>query len=458
MPETERAGSGRARSTHVVHYMAPAWSAVAERLAPLLARAAGATDGVQLIAIVPTGADAVELARALAPAAGVRTIGVWSSPRRALRLARAASPQVVVSTPGILAGLLAASAVSFAGVTALAFVSADELAAEGEALETVMAEVPAGAEKVLTAAAPTPFVDALVAAHMHGARRLGPAAPAVPAPSAATIEVLDAAPASPVALLADVLELVDPPSAVVVAADARRAQLARDTLAALGYPGDSPLARVVDADIPAGAALLVFVGAPEAAIVASAMATSPARAVALVSARERAALAAAGVPLAPFAPLPSRASAEAAEAATRDRLRRAITAALPAREMLALEPLLAEFDALALAGAALRLYEAERAAAARAAELASASRATAGGAAPARIDTRPERAAAGRGPRDAYGRPREGRDRPRDDRDRTHGDRDRSRGDRDRTRGATSRFGPRKGGSPDRSHDGGRRK
>ncbi|HVZ49292.1 MAG TPA: hypothetical protein VG916_10950, partial [Gemmatimonadaceae bacterium] len=148
MPGSDRAEAGSARSTHVVHYMAPDWPAVAERIAPLLARADAAAPAVQVLVLVPSASDATDVARALAATPRAPGIGAWNAPRRAQRLARATHPPVVVATPAVIAGLLAASAVSLSGVTGIAFAAADELEADATALETVLAEVPAGAAKI----------------------------------------------------------------------------------------------------------------------------------------------------------------------------------------------------------------------------------------------------------------------------------------------------------------------
>ena len=70
-----------------------------------------------------------------------------------------------------------------------------------------------------------------------------------------------------------------------------------------------------------------------------------------------------------FTPASALSDAAAAEERQREQIRRVIRDGLPSREMLALEPLLSEFDPLVLAGAALQLYERTRESARKSAEV-----------------------------------------------------------------------------------------
>lgn len=436
MSEPERADSptASARSLHVAHIMPTAWPAVAARLAGQLARVDGSVSGVQLVILVPTPSDAIALSKALAGSAAAEAprIAPLGTPRRARRLAAGAPAQVIVGTPAVVHSLIAASALDLSGVTGVGIVAAGEFETDSAMLDMVLAELPRGAAKTLVAAAATPFVERLIEAQMHGARRLtaGPAdQPATPGP---VIEFVAIAADSAAATLGDVLEIVDAPSAAVVPSSDAGARLARETLASLGYPAESPLARVVADGKTAGAALVVLLGPPAVEQWAAVMASPPARIVALVETREREALASTipGGRFVPFAPSGARGDAAAAEEAMRDRFRRAIGEGFPAREMLALEPLLAEFDSLVIAGAALRLFERERDGARRALE----SRLAA--APPAAVRPPSDRPGAGRsGP---AGRP------PRtDDRGRPASGGDRGRPSRKDDRGRPARDGAR---------------
>ncbi|MBW7933285.1 MAG: hypothetical protein H3C62_06630, partial [Gemmatimonadaceae bacterium] len=179
-----------------------------------------------------------------------------------------------------------------------------------------------------------------------------------------------------------------------------------------GYPSDAPLVRVSDGDAPQHVALVIFAGLPAPAAFERAMAAQPGRAVALISPRQLGALrkmAGAGS-VTPYTTRRATSAARAQEERMRGELRSVLATAYPSHEIMALEPLLAEFDGVELAGAALRLLDAARASAATPAVVAPAATAAAARSPrPARTahDDRPARDA--REPRgDRPARPREG--------------------------------------------------
>ena len=90
MSDSERAEnpSASARSTHVAHFMPPAWPIVASRLAPLIARVDRDAEAVQVLILVPTAPDATALFRALSDlnVAETASIALLATPRRSRRL------------------------------------------------------------------------------------------------------------------------------------------------------------------------------------------------------------------------------------------------------------------------------------------------------------------------------------------------------------------------------------
>ncbi len=367
MSSVERAEPQAARTSNTVHVLAPSWPSVVERLRAMVARVTATEAATQVLVIVPTPGDTAALAAALRAAVpDCPPVVPLSSVRRARRLVAVAQPPIVVTTPGIALGLMQASALALGSLSGVALVAADELAADRPALDAVLAEVPRGVAKVLTCSSVTPFVDELVTAHLHGARRLDSSLRAPPQAAVAgpAIEVLPTRSGHPEGALADVLDLVDAPSAAIVPGNQALADAARVALTAMGYPAASPLAALAPDGATGGAALVVLLGAPTAEQLGAVRSGTPARIVALVAARERAVLAslAGAGELIPFAPAQSREGAAAAEEAMREGIRRDIRAKLPSREMLALEPLLDEFDALTVAGAVLRMHETQAAA------------------------------------------------------------------------------------------------
>ncbi|HEX6050206.1 MAG TPA: DbpA RNA binding domain-containing protein, partial [Gemmatimonadaceae bacterium] len=206
----------------------------------------------------------------------------------------------------------------------------------------------------------TPEVEAFIERHLRRASRMGAVEQAEP-PTDLSIRYVTTSAGARRTALRRLLDELDPPSAVVVAHDAGGAAEARQAIAALGYV-DEETVRVVTEPVSEPTALVVLYDLPTTAAEVSHLATAEvASVVALVTPRQVPALrrltAGAVEPL-------DLSQAPAKARARDDRLRAAIRAELqaefPAREVMALEPLLAEFDGLEIAAAALRLFERER--------------------------------------------------------------------------------------------------
>jgi hypothetical protein len=362
--ETERETAGAVRSAHVAHFFPPDWAQTAQRASGALERSDRELAAPQLLVTVPDSVAATALARelrALPAASGLRILPVTNA-TRAARLIKAAAPQVLVSTPALVAELLAASALKLSDVHTLVLAAADELDAQITPLAALMAELPKASARILTAGAATPLVENLLERYMHKARRIAvPVAPPVPvaAGTPPTIYVRTVLHGAALAALGELLDDFDPPSTVIVVSDSRGEGQARTALEALGYPADSPLVRISRGAVDLHTALVVFVGLPEPDSLTAALDAHPARLVALVSSRQQAALReiTQGVVLMPYELSRAARAAREREEENRNALRAVLATGLPAREIVALEPLLAEHDGLAIAGAALRLYE-----------------------------------------------------------------------------------------------------
>ena len=365
MTASERATAGSVRSAHVAHFLPPDWSRVARLAAPALERSARDASAPQLLIIVPDAVAAVALARALdaLKAAKDRRIVAATSPARAKRLLAAGPTQAVIGPCSALAPALAASALKLDQLGTIIFAAADELDADDADLAAILAEVPKGASRLLTALEATPSVEALIERQMHKARRVTEdVAPAASdAPALANVRYLAVA-GAPADALAQVLDEVDAPTTTVIAADEATADAARAVLHALGHADDA-LARVSDGEVAANTALVVVLGVPTGSAWAQVVAATPAQVVAIIAPRQRAALQrlAGATPVAPFAARAAVLKARAAEARQRAELRDVLVNGIPSREVLALEPLLAEYDGLEIAAAALRLLDRTRA-------------------------------------------------------------------------------------------------
>jgi hypothetical protein len=362
-PERAEGTSTAARSTHIVVIGTISPADIAARLSPALARVDSTTAGMQCLVLVPTATDVTDLAHELNVHLAPRAIRVapLATPKLARRVSAVADSQVVVTTPAGAVALLSASAIKLGELAGVGICMADDLERDESTLDQALAEVSKTATKVVTASVMTPFVEKLLERYLHGARRVNAVADVVPV-TLQKVELVAASSAAPLAALADVLEAADAPSIAILPADARREAVAREALARLGYAADSKLARVVCDGEAAGASLLILAGAPSATAIAAACAQVPSRVVAFVTARERAALAVMlpGTKMVAFSLTGSLVDAQAAEGQMRDRVRAILADGIPAREMLALEPLVSDIDPFVIAGVLLRMYERER--------------------------------------------------------------------------------------------------
>ncbi|MHB1311892.1 MAG: DEAD/DEAH box helicase domain-containing protein, partial [Gemmatimonadaceae bacterium] len=347
MSATPTAATGTAgRANSVAHFLAPHWGRIAERLAPVIDREGGdAGDAPRALICVPDSGAAVELAAALRTARpqSPRILPVTDA-LRATRLLKASGAPVVIVTPADAERLMAASALALDGLQVVALVAADEM--DADQLVNVMAAVPKEARRILIAADATPQVEALLERYFHKAVRMADDATSETTPAALQFQLVRGANAA--AHVSALLDELDPPSAVVVTTDVEGVQAA---LAAHGYPADTDLVEITDGAAPANVALVIFAGLPSATAFETAMTAQPGRAVALVAPRQLAMLkrlaGAAGV--LPFAARRATSTARASDDRMRSELKAALAASYPAREIVALEPLLTEFDGVELA-------------------------------------------------------------------------------------------------------------
>jgi len=362
---SEREGSGVARAAqHAVHVLPHASHVIARFLGPALERVAPDAAATQLLVITPDAETALavaEVARAISDRSPAPIVPITAAGRGARLLGSRGIP-AIAATPATLASLLRSSSVKLEGLRAVVVAWVDEVfaAREDDALEVVLNEIPKEASRVVVADQLTPEVEAFIERHLRRASRVGAteaAAPDVELP----IRYVTTASTGRRSALRRLLDELDPPSAVVLANDAGGAEEARLAVAALGYLGDETV-RVVTEPLAEPTALVVLYDLPaSAAHLAQIAAGAAANVVALVSPRQIPALRrlTAGT-VEPLDLSQAPAKARARDERVRSAIRAELEAGFPAREIMALEPLVAEFDGLEIAAAALRLFERER--------------------------------------------------------------------------------------------------
>ena len=367
MEQDERETSGVTRNTNVVLTVPHDWSAIDTFLAPALDRADATAAETQLLIVTPDAETAAAVAESAERLAGderrVRVVPATSA-RRAMRLLRARPAIAVAGTPADLAELLGASALKLEGLRAIVLAWADVILASdesGPALEALMAEVPKEAARTLVVARPSDAADAFVERYMRRARRVGEA-PSVEAGRPVAVQYVSVPPAARPAALRRLLDELDPPSVAVIARTPAAADDARRALRTLGYADDDADVRVITGEDTPDASLVILYDVPSTPGELRAAASGGATAlIALLQPRQLAHLREiAQGPVTPLAMGGAVAQARARDEALRRELREQLVQGTPIRELLALEPLLAEHDGAEVAAAALRLLERER--------------------------------------------------------------------------------------------------
>ncbi len=364
--------AGITRSQNVALVLPPDWARAAAFLAPALDRLEppdSAAPGPLGLVIVADAEAAMALAastNALGAARGFTALAATSA-RRAARALRARGATVVVGDPPTLVALLQSSALKLAAVQHVVIAWLDDaLDASAGALEVLLAEVPKDAPRTIVTRELTPAVEALIERYARRARRELP--PTAEETAAVPVQYLAVHEAARAVALRRVLDELDPATAFVFAREPGVRVQVQDALATMGYAADGPV-RVGDA-MEADVDVLVLgeLPATRAQLHAVLAGHTPRQVIALVAPRQVAALREiAGGIVNPFVLPEAQQRARTAEEQMRDALREALAAGGWARDVLALEPLLAEYDGIEIAAAALRLLEAERLRAATAA-------------------------------------------------------------------------------------------
>jgi ATP-dependent RNA helicase DeaD len=387
----ESSMAGATRSEHVVHTLPFDWGTLPLFLAAPLARVDRDAVDTQLLVVTPDAETALAVAEAALALRGEDAPVVVPVTRaeRAVRQLRGRPAPVVAGTPAALAACVRASALRLGALRTLVIAWADAILETPGAreLDAVIGEAARDSARVLVTTQTTDAVEALVERALRRPRRVQPPG-AGGAPAAVPLHFVPVMPAARPDALRRVLDELDPASIVVVAASDAGADEARRTLRTLGYddaPGPvapSPeveaaralgaaagappvVARVVTdgGELPASPALLVLYDVPTSRDTLTRIAAaSPAAVVALAQPRQLGALRAltsGAVRALPLGEVARRAGER--DAALRLELRAELERGMPPRELFALEPLLAEFDAVELAVAAVRLLDHERA-------------------------------------------------------------------------------------------------
>ncbi|NUQ21077.1 MAG: hypothetical protein HOQ09_08965, partial [Gemmatimonadaceae bacterium] len=259
MEQDAKDNTATSRSQHSVHLLPHDRGAVEQFLAGALERIDAASGEVQLLVLAADTESAAMIAGVaseLSASRGFRVVPA-TSVRRATRLIREWKPQIVVGSPEEIVALIGTSAIKLGALRTIVLAWVDEATEGGssESLETVMAEVPKEAGRVLVASRLGTEARALAERYARRGLRTGePAAAEAVAPLA--LQYVTVSPGHRSAVLRRLFDELDPASAAIWARTPESEAEATRAVAALGYRGEDASVRVVR-DGPLGSAGLV---------------------------------------------------------------------------------------------------------------------------------------------------------------------------------------------------------
>ena len=365
MEEDAKETAGVTRSQNVVYVVPHDWAAISYFLAPLVERVDESVDELQLLVLTADAESAAAVAAAAVRMAGDRSVGIIAatSAARTARLLKTLSSHIVVGTPATILQLVKASALKLGTVRAVAFAWADALLAEPgveEALGTLLGDIPKESARTIAATEVTPAVESLIERYARRARRVTSLASVDTTPI--SIEYFTTAESARTIALRRLLDALDLDNASVFVRGDESTATIRQLLRSLGYSGAGAPVRVSHGGGSPAAVVLYDLPASREELT-EAMGTSAKRVIALIQPRQQSTLRAlaGGGRLRPITLPDSGLGARTRDELIRTELRSVLDRGPVGRTLLALEPLLEEFDGVDIAAAALELLELERA-------------------------------------------------------------------------------------------------
>jgi ATP-dependent RNA helicase DeaD len=351
------------RGQNAVHVVPMDWATLARVLAPALERLEPSRGEPQLLVVTADAESAVAAATALVPAAlehGLDVLAATPGPRAA-RLLRASPAQIVTGAPAELVALLQSSTLKPEAVRAVALAWLDIVLGSPNAqpLETLLGELPKEGARIVLASELSPAYDALIERYARRARR--EVEPESMGATPLSAEYVAAPAAGRTDAMRRLLDALDLPSAVLYARDDRVRDQAARVARALGYPA-SAVRTARSAEESAGTDPLVLLDLPASREEMHALAGGGRKIYAIVQPSQLGSLRTllANGTLSPITLVDAAERARGKDAALRASLRDVLSSSDVRREVLAIEPLLAEFDGVEIAAAALRLLEQQK--------------------------------------------------------------------------------------------------
>ena len=365
MDQDAKDTSGATRNQNVVYVVPHDWASISYFLAPLIERVEDGLPQLQLLVLAADAESAAAVAGAAVKMAATRKIGIiaaTSVPRTA-RLLRLLPSQVVVGTPATILELVRGSALKLETVKAVSFAWADAILTDSAAediIGTLLADVPKEAARTIATTELTPGVESLIERYARRARRVSAAATIDTTPIA--LEYFTTSDTGRLVALRRILDAIDPENAAIFVREEDAGKAVSDLLRSLGYSGpDAPVHvshgggsphTVILFDLPASREELT-----------EAMGASAKRVIAQIQPRQLSSLRAlaAGGRVRPITLPDAGLRTRNRDEMIRAELHSVLERGAVGRTLLAIEPLLDEYDGVEIAAAAMELLEQERA-------------------------------------------------------------------------------------------------
>ena len=352
------------RNSQVVLSAPPTVAAMVSVVQPALERLVAGESGVQLLVLVPDADTALDVARAVLPSGDAAPVLVpVTSAARGIRL-MAHPPAALIGAPSEVAALLPSGLLKLESVSQLYLLQADLTLAltDDASMTALMTELPKDIARTVTMAAETDDVTNFAKSYMKRPRRVGDDVVA-DGSSPVSLQYVLVSDGTRTSALRRVLDAVNAPSAIIVAPEAEQVADAHAALRALGYDPLTGDVKATGGAVETHSVLRVLYDVPPTrAALDAALGGHPVQTIALVTPRQVAHLRSllTGGSLTYFVLPDTMAQAIGRDGARMGELRKILAEGVSARELAALEPLLADSDALEIAAAALRLLERER--------------------------------------------------------------------------------------------------
>jgi ATP-dependent RNA helicase DeaD len=356
------------RSAGTVYVLPHTSESIPEFLTPALGRINPESPAVQVLVITSDGENALAIAEAahsLNGATGIEVLPATSATRTA-RLLKARPVRALAGGPDELLALVAGSNLKLEELKVVVIAWAEDVLDQSEktvaALESLLSDAGKTAERVIVTRKLDKRIEDFVERYARRSRRAASPMDDIGTGEIPELKYLTTAGIAKPASLRRLLDELDPPSAAVIVRTAVGEAEAKRVLHTLGYSGEGSPVTVTRGAPSAPVHTVILYEAPVRRSEVSALTTAgTVNAVALVQPSELPALREMiGAKLGAVNLSSGASKLRRRDDAMRSELRSVLSSGIPPREIAPLEPLLAEYDAVEIAAAALQLLERER--------------------------------------------------------------------------------------------------